>query len=79
MNIIKAIKYWYYYWRFRFLIWKLNPTVKNSSRSLAVAFIPEIKNAITAFSVSIKHCDFCGVDTLDDEFGRCCVCGNRRP
>lgn len=27
---------------------------------------------------AIKRCDFCGVDTFNDEFGRCSVCGNRR-
>jgi hypothetical protein len=26
----------------------------------------------------IKHCDFCGVDTFDDEFGRCSICRNLR-
>ena len=27
---------------------------------------------------AIKHCDFCGIDTFDDEFGRCSICQNRR-
>ena len=27
---------------------------------------------------AIKRCDFCGIDTFDDEFGRCSICRNRR-
>jgi hypothetical protein len=49
--IIKQIKHWYYYWRFRFLMWKLNRAMNNLSRSIAVVLIPEIENSIAAFSV----------------------------
>mgnify|MGYP001340650124 CR=1 FL=1 len=50
MNIIKTIKHWYYYWRFRYMMWKLNRAMNNFSRSIGIAFIPVIENAITAFS-----------------------------
>jgi len=50
MNIIKTIKHWYYYWRFRFVMWKLNRAVNNFSRSLAIAFTPAVESAIMAFS-----------------------------
>jgi len=50
MNIIKIIKHWYYYWRFRFLMWKLKHAMNNISRSLAVALTPSLESATTAIS-----------------------------
>jgi len=48
--IIKQIKHWYYYWRFRFLMWKLHRAMNNFSRSIEIALIPAMETAITAFS-----------------------------
>jgi hypothetical protein len=48
--IIKQIKHWYYYWRFRYMMWKLNRAMNNFSRSIGIALLPALENAITVFS-----------------------------